>query len=216
MSKKTLPPDVTAKIIELEAQGYVSSHEIFKEDTKLRKRYNLPPRAHLNAMSTFLYVNDAAIRSRKLHCHCKLYHKEDVLDILADLYNRNAAKAYIRAHTRCSIKHSHLEATPDILKNPDYMPRLRASQLTGCNPNRISKWTNYMQIIPYYDPTAKNLLYPLSKIRELAPWRQYKTIEKHLGEQRARLIKATAKKKQLVVDKGIVLTMYYAPELAHL
>ena len=95
------------------------------------------------------------------------------------------------------------------------MHRARAAQLTNCNPKRFSRWVAYRQIIPYYDQSTGTLLYSLTEIRNLAPWRQYKTIVKHLGETQARQIKATAPKKKIVVDKYCVLIMYHVPQLAH-
>ena len=214
-NKPDCHPD-TAKSGQQTSDDYISIHEVQEIDTHLRSRYGLPPRLSEISLYNFLKYHCNEIRSYKDSVKRIRFHKEDAIASLIDKYSNKRFFSHCRAGTRASIRASHLEATPAILKNPDYLPRRRAAQLAGVKQENLNRWTRYMQIIPYWDDDGGYLLYSVSELKKLAPWRQFKFIEKHLGYDAAMKIKATREKKQLIVTSKLVLNMYYVPELAHL
>jgi len=74
---------------------------------------------------------------------------------------------------------------------------------------------SYLQIIPYWDSAGKGLLYSVAELKNLAPWRQYNTIARHLGHAAAEYIKATRKKKAHRWEGGSI-NLYHVPEISSL
>lgn len=194
------------------AHGYVPLAEIAAQDSQIRQSYNLPPRARRSSLHYTL--KRAKIPYLRINASLGVYHKETALARLVDCYS-----SPMRGNWSCrgaaSLAQAHLAATPEILRNPDYLPLRRACQIAGVAPTRVSKWVRYLQILPYWDASGKCLLYSVTELKTLAPWRQYNTIVRHLGHAAAEQIKATRQKKAHRWEGGC-LNLYHVPELSHL
>lgn len=185
-------PQISRTLKKHRENGYVTLAEIADQDAQLRIAYNLPPRASRAALCDRLCK--AKIRRIAVHRGLSVYHEQDAVSYLTNLYSHPmkgnwACKGY------GSRARSHLHATPAIIADSDFLPLRRASQIANVNPARVGKWVQHMQILPYWDATAKCLLYSVTELKRLAPWRQYNTIVRHLGSTAAEKIKATRQKK---------------------
>ena len=192
--------------------GYVTSHELYELDKKLRKRYCLFPRADYHAFCSQLYVRRIKyIPAPKVF---RWWNVEHFYAVFIKMYEKHG-NACSRLSTASRSK-SHLIATPAILADPNYLPLKQATHAAGVNPRRIGIWVTYMTILPYYDPVKKRLLYPVDKLREKSMWRPLNFIRKHLGEERANKISTTAEKKLIMLDGYFHHWLYHVPELSHL
>lgn len=192
-------------------QGYVTLSELRREDAALRRNFCLPPRASNSLHSALRKSKTPYIR---IHASLGVYHKEAAIDWLVNYYSSPMHGNY-RGRGAASVARSHLAATPKILHNPDYLPLRRACQIADVAPTRVSKWVRYLQILPYWDAAGKCLLYSVTELKNLAPWRQYNTIARHLGHAAAEQIKATRQKKTHRWEDG-ALVLYHVPELSNI
>lgn len=193
--------------------GYVNLTELFEHDRKLRRRHTLPPRENHASLLVFLYNHRTEIRTHKLHASKKLYHLDDALDALTDLYTTPRRAEHARANTNHSCAASHLEATPAILANQDYQP-IEFFKACGIPTSRISNLTSKLIIIPYWDPATKRLLYPVDQIITRLQHHTLKAIRTRCGAKYAQHIAAT---RPYITWGSPVGTCkaYYTPELAH-
>lgn len=204
-------PAILRKIEELQAQGYVTSKELYEADKKLRRMYSITPRANFASFQGFLWLNRHKIRREKINPKLNMYHEDDALDAMTDQYASELNGTHSRAHTNHSMQNSHLEATPAILANPNYQPREFLTTFCHISPNRIHKLVEYKVIIPYWDTARKRLLYPVDKTIDRACHHPLKTIRKHLGAAYAEHIKATRPSLQWAFG-DTTRTIYYCPE----
>lgn len=204
-------PEIRRALEKHRENGYVTLAEIAAHDAQLRRAFNLQPRVHSSSLSDKLHK--AQIRRIAIHAGLGVYHEQDSLDYLTLLYSNPRQRSQYVSH--CSPAKANLQATAEILSNPDYLPLRRACQIAGVSPARVGKWVHYMQIIPYWDAAGKCLLYSVSELQQLAPWRQYNTIARLLGSSAAEKLKASRQKKEHRW-KGCVLVLYHVPEISHL
>ena len=193
------------------ANGYVTLSELAAQDAQLRRAFKLQPRVHSSSLCVNLHK--AKISRIAIHAGLGVYHEKDALDYLTHLYSNPRRRSRYVSHS--SPANANLTATPEILRNPDYLPLRRACQIANVSLHRVIKWVRYMQILPCWDADGKCLLYSVTELKNLAPWRQYNTIARHLGHDAAERIKATRQKKSHRWESGI-LNLYHVPEISNL
>lgn len=206
-------PDQYAKLAaKYENEEYCTTQTLFHIDTQHRKRFDLRP---YNSEKTFLSnMSRRSIEKKLTPEGLVLWSISSYYDTFSQIYDRSSTRC--RAASRRSVQASHMEATPAILRDSNYLPRARAAQICGVRASRISEWTSRMTILPFYDTSTNTLLYPCDKIRELAPWRPFRFLREHLGRNAAVNYVLTAKKKKIAIFGAHYQSLYYAPELAHL
>ena len=204
-------PEILRALEKHRENGYVPLADIAVHDEQLRRVFNLQPRVHSSSLSSKLHK--AKIRRIAIHAGLGVYHEQDSIDYLTLLYSSPRRRSRYVSH--CSPAKANLQATTEILRNPDYLPLRRACQIAGVAPARVCKWVSYLQILPYWDDAGKCLLYSVAELKTLAPWRQYNTIARLLGHDAAEYIKATRQKK-IHRWAGESINLYHVPEISHL
>lgn len=189
--------------------GYVTSKELYELDKKLRKRYCLSPRANQRSFSWQL--GHKKIRHFVKNNSLGYWDVEHFFDVFTEMYEHNGHMC----RTRSSVSKSHLIATRTIQNDPEYLPLKQAATTIGCTTARLAAMVANNAVIAYFDTTRKRLLYPVKECRELAQYRRFSFIWKHLGEEKAKELRSIRKARHWNYGNGIC-SMYYVPELAHL
>lgn len=195
-----------------ETDTHVSSRSLYEMDKALRSQYGIRPRANIQSFQYIIYRKN--IRSFRTPNGHFLWDVEHFYDVFVPMYEERGYACSRRSDS--SIELSHLTATPDILKNPNYLPKAAAAKAAGINKERFRGWVESMKIIPYYVPEQRLLLYPVDKAKELAPWRPMHFIQKHYSRQECDKLRKTRKSKPMFQYGQVIARLYYVPELAHL
>ena len=195
-----------------ETDTLVSFNSLWEEDYRLRRRYGIPPRSNRNALRNELRRHKIN-RSRQPDGSC-LWSLEDFLDVFVSMYERNATACSRRC--RASVARCYMEATPAILADPNWLPRMAAAKAAGIQPDRLIPWTESMKILPYWDTAHRRLLFPVDQLCELAPWRPMHFILKHCTPEQITHIRRHAKRKTMYPFGIFAGYLYHVPELSHL
>lgn len=194
-------------------EQYVSFSQLFEIDAKLRKRFCIRPRSGIRAFHSV--CNRKKINRTHTPSGFVLWDADHFYNIFSEMYESH--EGHKCSHiTKASRERAHLIATPTIKADPNYLPRKQAAETAGVNPKRISGWVTHFKLFPYYDCETKQLLYPVDKIKVLAPWRAMKWLRKKLSQERCKEIQENAEKKLIILDVVESYYIYYVPELSHL
>lgn len=191
---------------------WVEMRTLFAEVNAIRKNLGIYPYKHSHALAHQL-----------MRWNIQPQHKEKArkwfypLETVLDASYKQCTKRtnLCRACTAISVKLSHLEATPDILADPNYLPLCQAAKAAGIKKSRIGQWVHSMRIIPYYDSKKNRLLYPVDKLRKHGEYRTMQFLYRHFSIEKVKEIKATRKSIKWSIGCGTV-SMYHVPELSHL
>lgn len=190
----------------------VTFSTLWQEDCALRRRYEIRPRLHRNALR-------CELRRRKIRHQPQpdgtcLWDLTQFLDTFVQLYERSAAICSRRS--RSSIARCYMAATPQELASQNWLPRAAAAKAAGIRPDRLSPWVVSMKILPRWDAAHHRLLYPVDTARALSPWRPMHFIIKHCTPEQIDHIRRHRRKKPMFRYGQPIGALYHVPELSHL
>lgn len=207
-----VPPSYAAEMADYETDILVSFQHLYEEDYRLRRRYGIPPR--LKRESLRCEINRKKIRRQITPGGCILWDLEHFFDTFCATYQDHGHTCARRC--RASVARCYMEATPAILADPNWLPRMAAAKAAGIRPDRLITWTESMKILPYWDTAHRRLLFPVDQLCELATWRPMHFLLKHCTPEQITHIRHHAPRKNMYPLGMFAGYLYRVPELAHL